>query len=62
MQDLINKGIMAIVPEYVKDRGNCVKIYTKNSKPVIIEKGIKTVLKSLARHYMIDINETKKRP
>ena len=23
MQELINKGIMAIVPEYVKDRGNC---------------------------------------
>ncbi|MDD4726379.1 MAG: competence protein ComK [Tissierellia bacterium] len=61
MQELINKGIMAIVPEYVKDRGNCVTVYTNKSKPVTLEKGIKTVLRNLFKYYMVDLNETKKR-
>jgi hypothetical protein len=61
MHDLINKGIMAIVPEYIEGRGNCVKVYTNNSQPIIIQKSIKTVLRNLFKHYMIDLNETKKR-
>ena len=41
MHDLINKGIMAIVPEYIEGRGNCVKVYTNNSQPIIIQNLLK---------------------
>ncbi len=61
MERVLNKEIMAILPEYVDNRGNCTKIYTMGIDPVILEKSIKTILRLIGKHYMIDLQELKKR-
>ena len=61
MENILNKDIMAIVPEYVEDRGNCTKIYAMDIEPVILDKSIKTIIRLIGKHYMIDLGELKKR-
>lgn len=61
MERVLNEEIMAILPEYVDNRGNCTKIYTMGIDPVIFDKSIKTILRLIGKHYMIDLRELKKR-
>ncbi|WP_313755600.1 competence protein ComK [Tissierella sp.] len=61
MENILNKDIMAIVPEYVEGRGNCTKIYAMDMEPVILDKSIKTIIRLIGKHYMIDLGELKKR-
>ncbi|NLY46740.1 MAG: hypothetical protein GX053_12265 [Tissierella sp.] len=60
MKRIIEKGIQAILPVYVKDRGNCTVIYTKEDE-VILDKTIKTTILNLCKYYHLDLkasNET----
>lgn len=61
MENLFNEELMAIVPQYIEERGNCTVLYTKGSQPVVINKSIKTVIRLIGKHYMIDLNESRKR-
>jgi len=61
VENILNKDIMAIVPEYVEDRGNCTKIYAMDIEPMILDKSIKTIIRLIGKHYMIDLGELKKR-
>lgn len=61
MERVLNEEIMAILPEYVDNRGNCTKIYTMGIDPIIFDKSIKTILRLIGKHYMIDLRELKKR-
>lgn len=61
MEKILNKELMAIIPQYVDSRGNCTILYTLEKDPWIIEKSIRTVVKLIAKYYMIDLRETKQR-
>ncbi|WP_353095836.1 competence protein ComK [Tissierella praeacuta] len=61
MESILSKEIMAILPQYVDNRGNCTKIYTMDTEPLILEKSIKTAMRLIGKHYMIDLMELKKR-
>ena len=60
MEKTVQKGIEAILPIYLKDRGNCTVIYTREDE-VILEKTIKTTILNLCKYYHLDLkasNET----
>jgi thermostable 8-oxoguanine DNA glycosylase len=61
MENILNKKIMAFVPEYVENRGNCTTIYTKENEPIILDRHIKTFIKNICKYYMIDLTATRKR-
>ena len=61
MDRLFKGDLMGVLPEYVEHRGNCTKVYLRNSDPFILDKSIKTVIRLIGKHYMIDLNEIKKR-
>lgn len=61
MKRVLNEGLMAIVPEYMDHRGNCTILYSKYHEPLIVERNIQTTLKLIAKYYMIDLKEMKKR-
>lgn len=61
MNNIFNEEIMAIMPEYIDQRGNCTVLYAKGSQPVVIDKSIKTVIRLIGKHYMIDLEESRKR-
>lgn len=55
----IEQGIMAIVPEYVENKGNCSKLYVSGMESVVLEKNIKSVIKQISKYYMLDLNQFK---
>ncbi len=60
MKEIIEKGIVAILPEYVKDIGNCTIIYTKDKNKIILNKTIRTILKNICSHYHLDVKAANK--
>lgn len=54
MEQIIQKGIEAILPVYIKDRGNCTTIYTREDE-FILEKTIKTIISNLCKYYHLDL-------
>ena len=54
MEKIIEKGIEAILPVYVKDRGNCTLIYTRHDE-IIVEKTIKTIIINICKYYHLDL-------
>ena len=54
MQDIISKDIIAIVPEYIANKGNCTVVYT-NKEKIIVNMTIRTVIRRLCAHYRMDI-------
>lgn len=61
MENLFEEEIMAVIPEYVDSRGNCTIVYRKGLDPLILDKSTKAVLRLIGKHYMIDLNEMKKK-
>lgn len=61
MGNIFNEELMAIVPQYIEQRGNCTVLYAKGLQPVVVDKSIKTVIRLIGKHYMIDLEEAKKR-
>ena len=54
MEEIITKEIMAIIPIYIEDKGNCTIIYTKKGN-VQVYTTIRTVIKKLCAHYRLDV-------
>lgn len=54
MEQIIQRGIEAVLPVYIKDRGNCTAIYTGEGE-IILEKTIKTTISNLCRYYHLDL-------
>lgn len=61
MENILKDELLAFVPQYIENLGNCTVIYTKNNKPITLEKNIRTVIRLICKHYMIDFRETKRR-
>ncbi len=59
MEKLVSKGIMALVPVYKKDRGNCTCAYTNEGK-IELDLTIKTVIKNLCEYYYLDLKSCNK--
>lgn len=59
MKSIVDQGIQAILPIYVKDKGNCTIIYTGDNE-IIMEKVILTVIKNLCRFYHLDLKSSNK--
>lgn len=59
MNDIVEKGLEAILPVYIKDIGNCTIIFTKEDE-VILEKTIKTVITNLCKYYHLDLKASNK--
>lgn len=54
MKDIFSKEIIAIIPTYLPDRGNCTRVYTDREE-LIINMTIKTVIKRLCAHHRLDL-------
>jgi len=59
VNEIIEKGLEAILPVYIKDIGNCTKIYVKDDE-IILEKTIRSVLANLCKFYHLDLKASKK--
>lgn len=59
MIEIIEEGIIAIVPQYIENKGNCTVVYTKVGEPKIFEMRINTMLKNIFKYYMIDYTAAK---
>lgn len=59
VNEIIEKGLEAILPVYIKDIGNCTRIYTKDDE-IILEKTIRSVLANLCKFYHLDLKASRK--
>lgn len=59
MENLVSKGIIALVPVYIKDSGNGTYAYTKEGI-VELKRTIKTVVKNLCEFYYLDLKSCNK--
>src|SRR5699024_490019 len=60
MDKIIEKNILAIEPVYIKDKGNCTRVYTEKNEDIAIHKTIRTVINNICKYYHFDIKESKK--
>lgn len=61
MERALENKLIAVIPKYIPDQGNCTIIYTEKSGPLILENTITTVMKRIGRHYMVDLDAMKER-
>lgn len=61
MERVFNEELMCILPRYVDCKGNCTILYSLKREPLIVEKSLRTVLRLIGKHYMLDLREIKKR-
>lgn len=54
MKDIFSNEIIAIIPIYLPERGNCTKIY-RDKEELILNMTIRTVIKRLCAHYRLDL-------
>ena len=59
MNEFITKDIMAIIPTYISERGDCTIIYTKGEN-IILGLTVKSIIKKLCAHYLLDIKASNK--
>lgn len=59
MEDLVSKGILALLPVYINDDGNCTYVYTIEGR-VVLKLTIKTVIKKLCEYYYLDLKSCNK--
>lgn len=59
MEDIVSRNIMAILPVYVSDKGNCTYVYL-DEEIVELDLTIKTVIKNLCVHYCLDLKSCNK--
>lgn len=57
MEKIIKKDILAIVPKYIQNKGNCTLIYTRD-EIVEMERSIKTVIRNISKYYHFDLKES----
>lgn len=60
LEKIILQEIMAIMPKYISDKGNCSYIITLNGGSYEINKTMKTLLSQLCKYYLVDLKATKR--
>ncbi|KNF09669.1 hypothetical protein CLPU_2c01200 [Gottschalkia purinilytica] len=60
IEKIVSSGIKAVVPVYLNMKGNATLIITDTQKDIYVYKNIKTVMNMIARHFMIDLKQTRK--
>ncbi len=60
MQNIFKEEIIALLPSYIKDRGNSTVVWIQGQEPVIIESTIKTTIKNMCRFYHLDLKASNK--
>lgn len=60
MKEAFKKGVMALLPEYIKDKGNCTIIWTVDGKVRVVDRTVKTVIKNMANYYQLDLKQLNK--
>ena len=61
MEKIFQEEIMAIVPKYVDSKGNCTVLHRKDLDLLVLDKTIRTVIRLVGKHYMMDLNSMKER-
>ena len=61
MERALKNRLIAVIPKYIANQGNCTIIYTEEDKPLILENTINTVMKRIGRHHMVDLDAMKER-
>lgn len=61
MERALKNRLIAVIPKYIANQGNCTIIYTEEEKPLILENTITTVMKRIGRHHMVDLDAMKER-
>lgn len=59
LEKMVSEGIMAILPVYVKSKGNCCHILTYKGKTYELDKTLKTMLIRLSKYYFVDLKAVK---
>lgn len=58
---MLKNKLIAIIPKYIPDLGNCTIIHTEEENPLILENTISTVMKRIGRYHMVDLEAMKER-
>ncbi|ABW20139.1 hypothetical protein [Alkaliphilus oremlandii] len=53
--------IACLLTLYEKDSGNCTKVIFSNNREILLYQSIHSVLKVIAKHYSLDLNELRKK-
>lgn len=61
MNNVFQGEILAILPKYIKDRGNCTVVIKGGGRAIALDRSIKTTISLLGKYYMIDLGEVRKR-
>lgn len=61
MENQLKKKLIAVIPKYLPDLGNCTLIYTEENDPLTLKNTITTVMNRIARYHMVDLNAMKER-
>lgn len=56
----VSEELMAFIPIYLTDKGDCTLLYTSEGGKTYIDKGLRTVLRSLAKYFLADLKEIRK--
>lgn len=52
---MINKNLKGIFPVYIQGKGDCTKIYTERGEVYKTGRSIRTVIRNLCKHHLIDL-------
>lgn len=53
--------IACLLTTYEKNSGNCTKIIFSSNREILLHQSIQSVLKIIAKHYSLDLNELRKK-
>lgn len=59
IEKIVNNKILGIIPVYLKNMGNSTSIITLENEEIYIYKAINTVIKILAKYFLVDLNACK---
>lgn len=59
MNEFITKEIMAIIPTYMPEKGNCTIVYTSDEN-IVLDLTVRSIVKKLCAHYHLDIKSSNK--
>lgn len=61
MLSISDKKLTAIIPEYKSEKGDCTTLHFLDEEPITVERNIRTVLKNIAKEFMLDLTLAKRK-
>lgn len=61
MKEVLDKGLMAMIPRHIDKKGSCTSLYVKDLDPIVIEKTTEAVLEDIEKYLKIDLKEIRSR-